>query len=472
MTTIKDQAPGVARAVGPSVNDVVRQDARAAWPLIEESYRYLGSADIAKQRYYTREFHDLEVEQMWKKVWQMACRVEDIPHVGDAVRYDIADLSVVVLRSDAETIKAFYNSCLHRGTALFDGDGQVEEIRCPFHGFCWRLDGSLAQMPCGWDFPHVEPDKFALPEVLVDTWAGFVFVNLDPGAAPLSDYVGDLARHNAAFSYPWENRYKAVHVAKVIPCNWKTGMEAFIEAFHVPMTHGFGGIQQSSGQYDIWEGQPHFSRATFGAAGLASSPPLSGARVEQIRGKDADNRARWMATTSSEDPWGCFDTVTDPEERRVITAVARGGRRGLAELTGDDVSEISDSELNIYWEYYLFPNLMPWFGPVGNSGDLCYRFRPNGNDPNSSIMDVMMLYPFGSNGHPPAAKVRWLESDQPWSSVRELGPTGLILDQDDLNFARIQKGLKAGGKPGITLARYQESRIRHYHATLDRYLQA
>ena len=156
----------------------------------------------------------------------------------------------------------------------------------------------------------------------------------------------------------------------------------------------------------------------------------------------------------------------------MILAASKGYRDGLAELTGDDLSQVSDSELNIYWEYFLFPNLMPWIGPFGFSGDLCYRFRPNGNDPNASIMEVMMLYPFGTNGHPPAAPMRWLEPDQPWSTVRELGSTGLILDQDDDNFALIQKGLKAGGKPGITLARYQESRIRHYHNTLDAYLQA
>jgi phenylpropionate dioxygenase-like ring-hydroxylating dioxygenase large terminal subunit len=466
-------APDKPRVPGPTLNDWVRQDPRAGWPFTEESFVDLGSGDLAKERYFSREFHDLEVQRMWKRVWQMACRVEDIPDPGDTIVYDLADLSVGVVRVDRRTIKAFYNSCLHRGTALFAGQGRVEEIRCPFHGMCWKLDGTLAQMPCRWDFPHVEARSFTLPEVRVDTWAGFVFVNFDPMAPPLGDYVGDLARHDEALAHPWERRYKAVHVAKVIPINWKAGMEAFIEAYHVPMTHGFGGIHNSSGQYDIWDGQPHFSRAAFGRHPEApASPELTGGRVQAIRDKDVDNRARWAAKATRADPWACFEEVTEPEERRVILAAAKGYRDGLAEMTGDDVSHISDSELNIYWEYFLFPNLMPWVGPFGFSGDLCYRFRPNGNDPNSSIMEVMMLYPFGSQGHPPAARLRWLDRDEPWSSVHELGSTGLILDQDDDNFALIQKGLKAGGKPGVTLARYQESRIRHYHATLDGYLQA
>ena len=137
---------------------------------------------------------------------------------------------------------------------------------------------------------------------------------------------------------------------------------------------------------------------------LIVGPPLSGERAEGVRRKDALNRERWLATTSPEDPWGCFDHVSDPEERRVILAAAKGGREGLAEMTGDDVSAISDSELNMFYEYFLFPNLVPWFGPLGYSGDLCYRFRPNGNDPNSAIMEVMYLYPFGKKGHPQGSR--------------------------------------------------------------------
>jgi phenylpropionate dioxygenase-like ring-hydroxylating dioxygenase large terminal subunit len=465
-TTEERLGPGLARAAGPSINDVVRKDPRVVWPINEESYHYLGSEDIAKERYFSNEYHALEVEKMWKKVWQMACRVEDIPDVGDAVVYDISSISLIVIRVDSTTIKAYYNSCLHRGTALVDGNSNLSEIRCPFHGFCWNIDGSFAQMPCGWDFPHVQADKFGLPEVRVDTWAGFVFINLDPNAPSLEHYVGDLAKHNAAFSYPWEKRYKAVHAAKVIPCNWKVGMEAFLESFHVPMTHG---IKENAFQYDIYEGQPNFNRMIGGP--IVVGPPLAGEKAEEVRRKDAANRERWFGTTSPEDPWGCFDHVTDPEERGVILAAAKGGREGLAEMTGDDVSGISDSEITMFYEYFLFPNLVPWFGIFGYSGDLCYRFRPNGNDPDSAIMEVMYLYPFGMKGHPRAAKVQWLEPGEPWSHVRELGPVGLILDQDDDNFARIQKGLHAEGKAGVTLADYQEARIRQFHQTLDAYME-
>lgn len=100
-------------------------------------------ADIPVSRYTSRSFHELEKEKVWSRVWQMACRSENIPEVGDILRYDIADRSYLVVRTAPDVIKAYYNACLHRGRMLREHDGRVNEIRCPFHGFCWELDGRL-----------------------------------------------------------------------------------------------------------------------------------------------------------------------------------------------------------------------------------------------------------------------------------------------------------------------------------------
>ena len=86
----------------------------------------------------------------------MACREEEIPQVGDTLVYDIVDASLLIVRTAPDEIRAFHNSCLHRGTQLRAGPGHVAELRCPFHGFTWNLDGSFREMPCSWDFPHVE----------------------------------------------------------------------------------------------------------------------------------------------------------------------------------------------------------------------------------------------------------------------------------------------------------------------------
>src|SRR5262245_29001138 len=159
----------------------------------------------------------------------MACREEEIPAVGDHVVYEIANLSVLVVRAAPDSIRAYHNVCLHRGRLLKERDGNSRELRCLFHGFTWSLDGKLAHVPCAWDFPHVDAEKFALPELRVGTWGGFVFVNMDPACAPLSEFLVGLDRHFER--WPLERRYKQAHVAKRMRANWKVVQEAFMEAY-------------------------------------------------------------------------------------------------------------------------------------------------------------------------------------------------------------------------------------------------
>ncbi|WP_197914066.1 aromatic ring-hydroxylating oxygenase subunit alpha [Mycolicibacterium chitae] len=212
---------------------------------------------------------------MWKKAWQFACREEDIPEAGDYLVYDVADLSLIVVRTEGGDIKAYHNACLHRGTRLCDDSGHANQLRCPFHGFTWSLDGALTDVPCRWDFPHVRAEEFGLPEAQTGLWAGFVFVNPDPGAESLETYLGDLDKHFAPFAL--QDRFKAIHVAKVIDCNWKVGMEAFLESYHVIATHPqlLEYLGDSNTQYDVYsraDGLPGFNRMITPQA--TSSPHL------------------------------------------------------------------------------------------------------------------------------------------------------------------------------------------------------
>ena len=116
--------------------------------------------EIAIDRYLSRDFFSLEIDKLWKRVWQMACREDDISAVGDHLVYEIAGLSFIVVRTAADQIRAFYNSCLHRGRLLREAGGQrAAEFRCPFHGFAWNLDGTLKHVPCQWDFPQLVPAR-------------------------------------------------------------------------------------------------------------------------------------------------------------------------------------------------------------------------------------------------------------------------------------------------------------------------
>jgi hypothetical protein len=119
-------------------------------------------------------------------------------------------------------------------------------------------------------------------------------------------------------------------------------------------------------------------------------------------------------------------------------------------------------------QYTVFPNFTVWPTVVA---PLIYRFRPDGDDPQRSIFEIWMLYPIADDGtHPDPMPELRLADDQAWSEVRELGNYGPVIDQDTPNFPRIQKGLRASSRGAVSLANYQENRIRVFHQTLERYL--
>ena len=99
---------------------------------------------LARERYFDRGFFDLERDKLWKHVWQMACRLEEIPEVGDFAEYTICDQSVLVVRTGPDEIKGYLNACRHRATQLAVGSGTFRggQIVCPFHGWRWNLDGT------------------------------------------------------------------------------------------------------------------------------------------------------------------------------------------------------------------------------------------------------------------------------------------------------------------------------------------
>jgi phenylpropionate dioxygenase-like ring-hydroxylating dioxygenase large terminal subunit len=279
MTATIEPELGAARSPGITYQQLLDTDTHPVPAVLRlESPRYLGSADVSIDRYISREFHELEKAKLWSRVWQYVCRDEELPEVGDYHVYTIAATSYLVVRTAPGELKAYPNACLHRGRALKDYDGRCGELRCPFHGFAWELDGALKDVPAQWDFDHVAADQFSLPVVQVDVWAGFVFINPDPAAQPLVDFLGEMVEQFEVWDLA--NRYKQLHVAKIVPANWKIAQEAFCEAFHVNATHPqvMPYLGDTNSQVDVWD---TFSRVV--TAGGTPSPLLDSAKGNRIR---------------------------------------------------------------------------------------------------------------------------------------------------------------------------------------------
>lgn len=446
------KAHGAARSPGLTYQQLLDQDTHEVPAVLRlESPQYLGSEDIPVARYTTREFHELEKNRLWNRVWQYACREEEIPELGDYYLYEIVGRSYIVVRTSMGTIKAYPNSCLHRGRRLKDYDGRCSELRCPFHGFAWTLEGELHDIPAAWDFSHIEPEKFSLPEILVDTWAGFIFVNPDPNAEPFSEFIAELAEQFEVWDLA--NRYKQAHVAKIVPANWKVAQEAFCEAYHVNATHPqiLRSIGDTNSQVDIWE-----NCARVITPGGTSSPLL-----EDKISEDEVLAAMMDVRHDQQGPPPLPEGVT------ARAGGAMGARNQWAQVVGEEwASRLSDAELMDSIDYTLFPNFHPW----GAFNRIVYRFRPNGDDHRSAIMECIFLAPYQGE-RPPPAKVHWLRDEEVFSDAPELGMLGKVFDQDLYNMPNVQLGLETTQKSGITLANYQEAKVRWLHAKLTEWVE-
>lgn len=519
---------GTNRSAGVSQTELLDQDTHPVAPALREESREglaEGNTRVPAWYYTSREFHDLEVEKLWSRVWQLACLEEEIPNVGDYHVYEIADRSFLIVRTaeGAGGIKAFRNACLHRGRLLRETHGkEARNLRCAFHGWAWNLDGSMKEVPCEWDFPSLRKEDYSLPEAKVDTWDGFVFINPDRDAAPLADYLEGLDVHFE--KYPFARKVKVAHVEKIMRCNWKACQEAFMEAYHVVATHPtlMESLGDANTRYDTWG---NFSRAIspqqIDSPHLADMPkfeidpdgkqyarfrhPLNGhiyERVDmssplsdsQVRIIDIDGHESlfevdgthvsgpitqadphllvWVGGPS---PVGVFDVPvahkpdTDSEvEARAITAAVR--RADWVKRAGGDIDpeDFSDADMvDAIW-YSVFPNWSPW----GTFNPLQYRFRPNGNDPDSCIFEVMMFVPWGDQANRPApASVTHLGPDDDWTLAPELGPTAKIFQQDSVNLPHVQAGLKNQESQEVIFANYNESKIRHFWEHLYSWLE-
>ncbi len=404
-------------------------------------------------RYISPEHVALEAERLWPFTWQVACREEEIPNAGDYFEYEVGDQSILVTRTPSGAIKAYFNACLHRGTQLAKGCGNLTQFTCPFHGWRWSLDGENRHVLDKADFPGITQEELRLPQAAVGTWGGFVFVRQTQEGPSLEDYLAPIS--GALDLYRLQDYRIRSWRSTIMKCNWKAALEAFEETYHTLGTHP----QIMKGMDDV--GTSYETLGEHSRMVVVNAIPSA-----RYRGRVKEQEVLEVSIA------GLLDFgLADEAEREHLEAMGRTPLpdgvttrdmfRSMAHAAnGAHMPDLPIDQFLQVHHYTIFPNIC--FNQMAGSfvGLLA---RPNGNDPDSCIFDVITLqHPCGREMES-AKRETVTDPDFDW---------GVVMAQDQSNLERVQKGLHARTMKAVRLAGYQEQRIANRHRVIDRYYAA
>ena len=428
---------------------------------------------IGVEAYLSEDYARAERDRLWRRVWQQVGRVEDLPEIGSYLTYDILDDSVVVVRTATDTLVAHHNVCMHRGRRLVDVPAGAKSAYgrtrksfvCGFHGWTYDLHGACIHIPEQQDWQGaLTAQNTRLANVNVDTWGGWIWINMDPACQPLRDYLEPAATMLDPFALT-DMRCKWRKWLD-FGCNWKVAVEAFNETYHVATTHpqfnkfgNFRGWAKAQGRHsNIGYDAPKDLERTQSKIrlGAGADPRLSTAEMQSYTLTETN------ATTTKTLVDAALRLVDElPEDTpadRVLEHWLSSARRD-DEARGVRWPTIDPEHLaksGTAWQ--IFPNFQ--IGQ-GLTTALCYSARPNGYDPNSCIFEAACyeLYPKGE------------EPETTWEYTPEGDPSWrTVFPQDFSNMAAVQRGMKSLGFPGTKPNPYMETSTANLHRNLASYL--
>jgi phenylpropionate dioxygenase-like ring-hydroxylating dioxygenase large terminal subunit len=430
-------------------------------PVDDVPFRVTDPERIPTPRYYDEEFYRLECERLWPHAWQMACRLEQIPNVGDYVEYSILGKSLIVVRTK-DGVKAFENACRHRGVQLMQGHGNCkrEGFICPFHGWRWNTDGKCTFVYGRHMFSEqqLDGDDLRLPEVKVEEWIGCAFVNFDRDAPSIRESAGPVAAGLDAYNA--DTMRAEWWYATELPANWKVAMEAFMEGYHVMRTHPQ--LQQTApalynSMYGMDTGgigqpvNPDMSVSDNIKSQFRHMELLSEGMAGMCHAKDVAVASHMLDVPLPEDPLQAVMTWYGMVSHQVTEA---GRARG--EQTPDLIKMAMETPVKAV--EFLFPNyfLLPFLSSMS-----AYRIRPTG--PETCLFEIWSITHFPEGEEPdPVLEPTVLPYDS-----KQFPP---IPQQDYSNIPLQQIGLHAEGFEFMRLSRDIEGLISIFHRVLDGYL--
>ena len=335
---------------------------------------------VARARYTSRDFAALEFDRLWSRVWQVACREEEISEVGDYCEYLIGDQSILVVRSAPGVVSAHHNTCLHHGTRLAEGSGHFDDrcIRCRYHAWRYDLDGKLIEVIDPEEFAPI-PEDARLGQVRVERWGGFVWVCIESDAPPLLQYLDPLPTLLAPYHLD-QMRIRA-YLSTVLPANWKVVVDAFNEGYHVQGTHPqiLPWTDDVSLEYESLGIHAHYGRLPNARRTLRPSPRLGLSEGEYDEGEILMSFVAGLGGLFYDDERALIDEIrSTPTDGDSLLGRYQKGRRGLLENRGVAVEGFSDDQLTSADDVFFFPNMV---GPIYPGTAIISTFGPMGSIP-------------------------------------------------------------------------------------------
>jgi phenylpropionate dioxygenase-like ring-hydroxylating dioxygenase large terminal subunit len=420
---------------------------------------------IDTARYTSPEYAERERESIWMRVWQIAGRVDELPKVGDWKQYRILDQSFVIVRGKDDKLRGFVNACRHRGNILCNAaTGNAKRgFLCQYHLWSYDLEGRLRGVLRENVAGQIDKAENSLLEVPVDTFAGFIFINPDPNAGPLAEFLGpDVAE--LLSPYRLDEMTTVMDVREPLDCNWKVVMDAFEEGYHIngihPQLLSVLAIDPVTARYRFFENHS-VGVAPFEVKGAGPEKQVQGILdLPETFPSTAAVLPRFEELVA---PYRADDGSIDfPEGVTARTLLQQATRDTLTGM-GLDVSGLTDGQMSDNQGWVLFPN---YFMTVraGECHVIMAVPHPDGG-PNRCIWHVSS-YMYLPAEHRDAFRADLIDVEEPGSYKYFEA-----LQQDYEQMPRQQKGLRNDRLDHMSLVR-EEVVIGHYHSVIDRYMAA
>jgi Rieske 2Fe-2S family protein len=338
----------------PSGSD--KQQRGSGWEIAMPNALKKVQSSLPASWYYDADHYRRELETIWYRDWICVGHVSALERSGDFFTAPIGDQNVIVTRAPDGAIKAWHNTCPHRGSVLCkkpDGRFRNGRIICPYHTWTFSLEGQLLATPSRIDTDDFEMSDYSLFGIHVDTWRGFVFVNLsDAPAAGLAEFL-DSEKENLS-NWPLESLRPVHQEIRTIDCNWKIYWENYSECYHCPRLHpelckimpvfakGVSDDAELPGWKPRFEGDKGFGRVADNATTWTMDGQSPLPLLEGLTGEERDTGLMFMSVPAS------FYIVAHPDYVRSARIVPRGPERIdliIDWLLPADIGEVSEDTI-------------------------------------------------------------------------------------------------------------------------------